>query len=230
MSKKILFLCSGGGGNLRFIHMAIKKGWLPGWEHICVITDRDCPAGDYAKSEGMPFACLDFLDEKQQRLLYHAKLWSPDIIITTVHRIIGENILEEFDGRLVNLHYSLLPAFAGSIGAIPVKSAMQYGVCLGGATVHRVTKELDGGQPHAQIAFPISSNDLLEELMDIEFRAGCITLLAALQTHRNKVLSEPGGNDKNGIIVNIKFRNALLNPKITIPSELGSDNFWLSIK
>ncbi len=229
MSKKVLFLCSGAGGNLRFLHLAIKKGWLPGWEHISVITDRDCPAGDYAEREGLPVACVDFVEDQQEKLLNQAKAWSPDIIITTVHRILGATFLEEFDGRLINLHYSLLPAFAGSIGASPVRAAMKYGVCLGGATVHRVTGVLDGGHPQAQIAFPVTPDDLLEELMDIEFRAGCIILLAAFLTLKNDA-KKNSGNSQNGMVLTIKSRNALLNPAALLPSELFEEGFWLSIK
>lgn len=229
MSKKVLFLCSGGGGNLRFLHLAIKKGWLPGWEHIAVITDRDCPAGDYAKREGLPVACVDFVEDQQAKLLYQAKAWSPDIIITTVHRILGSTFLKEFDGRLINLHYSLLPAFAGSIGASPVKAAMKYGVCLGGATVHLVTNVLDGGHPLAQIAFPISPDDLLDEVMDIEFRAGCISLLAAFLTLKNDALKKNVGSSQIGMTLTIKSRNALLNPSTSLPSELFEEGIWSSI-
>lgn len=223
--KRLLFLCSGGGANLRFVHQAIKRGWLPGWQYIAVITDRECPASDYARREGLSVTCLDFVADQQARLLQQATSYVPDIVITTVHRILGEAFVRAFDGKLLNLHYSLLPAFAGSIGVSPVKAALAYGVCLGGATVHRVTEVLDGGHPQAQIAFPISMEDDLDQVMDVEFRAGCIALLAALRASDRE-----GEADRGGMSLTIKSRHALLNLSVPLPDGLFEEAFWLSLK
>lgn len=223
--KTMLFLCSGGGGNLRFAHQAIKRGWLPGWRHIAVITDRECPASDYARREGLSVACLDFVADQQEALLRHAKSVAPDIVITTVHRILGTGFINNFEGKLLNLHYSLLPAFAGSIGASPVKSAMAYGVCLGGATVHRVTDLLDSGRPQAQIAFSVAPEEALNQVMDIEFRAGCLALLAAV-----RATDEGSAIEWKGTVLNIKCRNALLNPSVSLPEDVFEEDFWLSLK
>lgn len=223
--KKLLFLCSGGGGNLRFVHQAIKRGWLPGWQQIAVITDRECPASDYARRESLPVTCLDFAADQQAPLLHQVSSYAPDMVITTVHRILDESFIKAFDGRLLNLHYSLLPAFAGSIGASPVKAAIAYGVCLGGVTVHRVTEILDGGRPQAQIAFPISPKDDLDQVMDVGFRAGCIALLAALRAS-----DWDDEADRGGVTLTIKSRYALLNPSSSLPDGLFEESFWLSLK
>src|SRR3546814_1333079 len=63
-------------------------------------------------------------------------------------------------------------SFGGKIGVAPVKAAMAHGVCIGGATVHAVTNELDGGAPLVQIAIPYSRQDPLENVMDLEFQIG----------------------------------------------------------
>jgi phosphoribosylglycinamide formyltransferase-1 len=137
-SKRLLFLCSGGGGNLRFVHQAIKRGWLASWQIVAVITD-ECPASEYARREGLRVNCLDFVADQQATLLQQATSCAPDMVITTVHRILSDDFVRIFDGKLLNLHYSLLPAFGGSIGASPVKAALTYGVRLGGLP-HRVNE------------------------------------------------------------------------------------------
>lgn len=223
--KTLLFLCSGGGGNLRFVHQALRRGWLPNWHGIAVITDRECPASAYARRQGLPVACLDFVADQQAALLQQAVSYKPDMVITTVHRILGEAFIKAFDGKLLNLHYSLLPAFAGSIGANPVKAALAYGVRLGGATVHQVTEILDGGCPQAQIAFPVASGDDLDQVMDVEFRAGCIALLAALRAQ-----DEAGESGRGGMTLTIKSRYALLNPVVSLPADLFEEAFWWSLK
>lgn len=224
-NKTLLFLCSGGGGNLRFVHQAILRGWLPGWRYIAVITDRECPASDYACQNGLPVDCIDFESDEQATLRTVALSHEPDMIVTTVHKILGKAFLTAFEGKMLNLHYSLLPSFAGSIGVSPVRAALDYGACLGGATVHRVTAELDAGRPVAQIAFPLMPGDVLAEVMDVEFRAGCIALLSSLLAFDSRVAS----NVPDGVL-RIKGRHALLNPTTALPYDLHQDDFWAALK
>ena len=224
LNKKILFLCSGGGGNLRFIHHALKNNWLPRWSKISVIADRECPATDYARGSFLTTTCMDFTQNEQNDLLDRALLENPDIIVTTVHRILRAPLLNTFDGRLLNLHYSLLPSFGGSIGSTPVRSALSYGACVTGVTVHRVTAELDGGQPQVQVAIPISRDDDLDQTIDVVFRAGCIALFTALSQ-----ISTPSAVNMKGVNLYIKDRNALINPAVVLPKEFADEIFWQSL-
>lgn len=223
--QSILFLCSGGGGNLRFIHRVLKNNWLPRWSRIVVVADRECPATEYAREESLTTSCIDFTANEQNDLLQTALLENPDIIITTVHRILRAPLLNAFDGRLLNLHYSLLPSFGGSIGTNPVRAAMAYGACLAGATVHQVTEALDGGQPQVQVAVPLSRDDTLGDIMDVVFRSGCIALFTAL-----KQISDASEANWKGANLHIKDRNALINPSVQLPAELADNTFWQSLK
>lgn len=224
-SKTLLFLCSGGGGNLRFLHQAIQRGWLPDWQRIVVITDRECPASSYARQQGLPLSCVDLKRDGQGPLLEIALLHDPEMIITTVHRILGEAFVAAFDGKMLNLHYSLLPSFSGNIGIKTVAAALDYGVCLGGATVHRVTAKVDAGRPVAQIAFPFEPDEDIEKVMDVEFRAGCIALLSAL-----RIFDGRKAPDWHGKTFKIKERNILLNPALDLPAELFQEEFWGLLK
>ena len=66
---KIVFLCSGGGGNLRFIAEAIRLGWLKQGVICGVITDRECLANQFARDKGIWTAVIDFSQKDQFNLL-----------------------------------------------------------------------------------------------------------------------------------------------------------------
>jgi len=225
MSKTLVFLCSGGGGNLRFVHHAIRQNWIANWSKVVVIADRDCPAIDFARECNLANFICDFRTPEQRDLIELTKSFDPDLIITTVHRILCTSFISLFRGRLLNLHYSLLPAFAGSIGTKPVRDALEHGVRLIGATVHSVTEIVDDGMPQAQVAFPVFRADNTEETMNLVFRAGCFVLLTALKNSDGKnSLDNIGGH------IIIGNRPALINPFIDYPKDLSDECFWNSLK
>lgn len=124
--KKIIFLGSGGGGNLKFIH-EYSKIHSDFFKVVSVITDRKCGAIDYALLKGIPCEVMSFKrEDKEDKLLINLiKKFEPDYIITNVHKILSERIVSEFSGKLLNLHYSYLPAFGGVIGMTPVEQAIK---------------------------------------------------------------------------------------------------------
>jgi phosphoribosylglycinamide formyltransferase-1 len=74
---------------------------------------------------------------------------------------VGRPLLEAFPQRILNIHPSLLPAFPGLDAQ---QQALEYGVCVTGATVHVVTAELDGGPIVLQAAVPVLPDDTVESL------------------------------------------------------------------
>ncbi|WP_080963193.1 formyltransferase family protein [Pseudomonas fluorescens] len=225
MNKTLVFLCSGGGGNLRFILNSIRNKWISRWANVVVIADRECPAIDFARKEGLANFVIDFKGLEQSSLIRLMLSFEPDLVITTVHRILSNPFLEAFEGRLLNLHYSLLPAFPGSIGATPVQAALNYGSRLIGATVHVVTETVDAGQPQVQIALPVTHKDALEDAMDLVFRAGCIALLTAL-----RIIDKPNAVSSIGGQIVINSRVALLSPFTPPPEELSNSDFWETLR
>jgi phosphoribosylglycinamide formyltransferase-1 len=225
MNKTLVFLCSGGGGNLRFIHKAIHESWISRWSKVVVIADRECPAICYARKESLVHLILDFKEPEQIALAQFVTSLEPDLIITTVHQILCNSFLSQFETRLLNLHYSLLPAFSGSIGNTSVQNAQNYGACLIGATVHAVTEVVDGGRPLVQIALPVSNVDTNEFAMDLIFKAGCIALLTALRIAEN-----PDPEPSIGGYLIINKRPALINPFVVIPAELCVESYWNGLK
>ncbi len=224
-NRAMLFLCSGGGGNLRFMHEALRRGWIPGWSRIAVIADRECRATAYAREHGLPVGCENFDQDGQKKLIESAERHAPDLVITTVHRILADQFILRFRKRILNLHYSLLPAFGGSIGKAPVKCAMDYGVCMGGCTVHQVSEVLDGGTPVVQVAIPFAPDEHLEALIDLEFRVGCLALLQAVLGH-----DRPHLQDWRGRSFAIKGSTVLMNPYIELPVAIPDEAFWQTLK
>ena len=71
-------------------------------------------------------------------------------------RIVGDTLLNAYEGKIINIHPSLLPAFKG---AHAVEQAVAYGVKVYGISIHWVNSDLDGGKIIAQRAFPYEGSD-----------------------------------------------------------------------
>jgi phosphoribosylglycinamide formyltransferase-1 len=83
--------------------------------------------------------------------------FSPDLVVLAgFMRVLGAQFVRRYEGRLLNIHPSLLPAFAGMHTH---RRALAAGVRVHGATVHLVTAELDGGPIVAQAAVPVLAGD-----------------------------------------------------------------------
>lgn len=222
----IVFLCSGNGGNLRFLLKAIEDNWLCDAKISAVITDRECGANQIARNNDIFTFQFDFSEQNQVNLVPILKEFEADIIITTVHKILFPVIVNAFADKLINIHYSLLPAFGGLIGAKTIKTALDYGAKFVGTTVHFVDTGVDTGRPLVQTTIPVMSDDTTDSLMDIVFRCGCLSLLNALTIFQLPQLSQ-----QNAVqILNIQNRNILINPPINYHIDYESEKFWNTLK
>ena len=224
---KIVFLCSGGGGNLRFIAEAIRLGWLKQGVICGVITDRECLANQFARDKGIWTAVIDFSQKDQFNLLEELHRLAPDIVVTNVHKILAPGIVDAFRGRLINLHYSLLPAFGGVIGMKPIRQALDYGVQFVGTTAHLVEKAVDTGQPLVQATISVAAGDTTERLMDVVFRCGCLSLLTGIQILRAD--GQPIGKDKRSAF-EICGRSVAFSPNVAWCSGYEDEEFWHRLK
>tara|TARA_B100000683_G_scaffold184877_1_gene178067 strand:- start:634 stop:1296 length:663 start_codon:yes stop_codon:yes gene_type:complete len=180
---KVLFFCSGNGGNMKFLHLVSKLDGigteLKGIEIIGIIADRDCGALEYAKRESM-FSCLHSFDRTERedfKLIKLINSLNPDLIVTNVHKVISKRVLDAFDGQILNVHYSILPAFAGSIGMKTVDNAIKERCRFLGSTCHVVTTDLDGGPILSQSVFPYNGQ---ENVYNSVFRTGALALLSGV--------------------------------------------------
>ncbi len=146
---RIAVLASGRGSNFRAIVEAQERGELPGAEVVALLTDRpDTGAEEFAKSRNIPVHVLPY-KSFENRSQFDAKLLerldsvSPDLVLALgFMRIIHESLVRKYQGRMINIHPSLLPAFPGMYAQ---RDAFEYGVKVTGVTVHFVDEGVDTG-------------------------------------------------------------------------------------
>lgn len=222
MTRRIIFLCSGGGGNLRFIARAAELGALPDATLAAVLTDRECLANQFAREQGLPTEVLDFSGERQQDVVAALDALAPDVVVTNVHKILSPAVIEAAQGRLINLHYSLLPAYGGLIGTRPVELALANGAKFIGVTAHEVDAAVDAGRPLIQAVLPTNPSDTVASIMDTIFRCGCLVLLEALRTPGESQAQAPTRLDIHG-------REAFVNPALSFSASAFDEPFWQAL-
>lgn len=104
------------------------------------------------------------------------------LILARYMQIIGDPMVNDYSNRIINIHHSFLPAFAG---ARPYHQAHARGVKLIGATAHYVTSELDEGPIIAQDVLPVSHRDGIEELRQKGRDLEKVVLARAVRLHLN---------------------------------------------
>jgi formyltetrahydrofolate deformylase len=111
---------------------------------------------DICRRFDMPFYLVEHggSNRFERRIMEIARSYSPDyIVLAKFMRILSPEAVAEFPMRIINIHHSFLPAFAG---ASPYRQAFERGVKLIGATAHFVTNELDEGPIIAQQIIPVN--------------------------------------------------------------------------
>ena len=157
--KSIVILISGRGSNME----AIVGARIPGVRIAAVISNRPGAEGlAFARSHGIATAVVDHTAHAD-RASFDAALaecidaHAPDLVVLAgFMRVLTEGFVRRYEGRLLNIHPSLLPAFPG---LHTHRRALEAGVKLHGATVHFVTAELDDGPIVVQAAVPVRADD-----------------------------------------------------------------------
>ncbi len=161
-------MASGKGSNLQVILDAAAAGACP-VEARLVISDRaDAGALDIARAAGVAgVRCLRAKDYADRAAFDAACAEAIDaagcqwIVLAGYMRILSSSFVRRFQGRIINIHPSILPAFPG---AKAVEDALAYGVKVSGCTVHLVDEVLDGGPILAQAVVPALDHDTAETL------------------------------------------------------------------
>ena len=220
--KKLLFLVSGSGGSLKFIYEFSKLNHLP-LAIDYVIGDRKCGAIDYAIDNKIKQTIINFSSEKGlEQLKNILSKTSPDMIITNVHKIIPENILNLFPNKFLNLHYSLLPAFKGLIGMKTIDVAEENNVKFIGCTCHIIDEKLDEGTIISQAVKPVEWSQPKEIIHNNIFQASCLILI-------NSIIDILGV--ETSFVLSIKeFNHTIYNPSLMFDPSKLTDLFWKKIK
>ncbi len=169
--KRIAVFASGGGTDFQSVIDANEK---QGFCEIAVLiaSKQGIGAIERAKKHGIPsevFAKADYpdLETLYEKLSSLLKNLSVDyIVLAGWLKIIPESFIKEFEGRIINIHPSLIPSFCGGgfYGLKVHKAVLDYGAKISGCTVHFVNEVPDGGAIIAQRAVEVKDGDTPETL------------------------------------------------------------------
>src|SRR5512139_3267645 len=160
--KNIVILISGRGSNMEAIVQACAtEGWPA--RIAAVVSNRPDAAGlAFARARGIATAVVDH-KQFDDRDSFDAELarvvhgYAPEVLaLAGFMRILTPGFVKQFEGRMVNVHPSLLPAFTG---LNTHRRAIEAGCKVAGATVHFVTPELDHGPIIAQAVVAVLPGD-----------------------------------------------------------------------
>jgi phosphoribosylglycinamide formyltransferase-1 len=165
--KRAVVFISGSGSNMMALVAAAKAADFPA-EIVGVISDKP-DAGGLAKAaaEGIPtfaFARKDYASkEAHEAAIFEAlDTLSPDILCLAGYmRLLSATFIQRYEGRMINIHPSLLPLFPG---LHTHQRAIDAGMRIAGCTVHFVTEGMDEGPVIGQAAVPVLSGDTADAL------------------------------------------------------------------
>lgn len=160
--KRIVVLISGRGSNMEaIVHACAREQWPA--RVVAVIASRADAAGlQFARSLGIATAVVDHRAHAAREtfdaaLAEAVDAHAPDLLLLAgFMRILGPAFVRRFEGRMLNIHPSLLPAFPG---LHTHRRVLEAGCKVSGATVHFVTADLDHGPIVVQSVVPVLPDD-----------------------------------------------------------------------
>lgn len=165
--KRVVVFISGGGSNMLALAKATAEPDFPA-EIVAVIADK-ADAGGLAKAEALGIPTRAFLrkdfdgkDAHEAAILAELDRLSPDIICLAGYmRLLSATFIQRHEGRILNIHPSLLPLFPG---LHTHQRAIDAGMKVAGCTVHFVTEGMDEGPILAQAVVPVQPGDTSDSL------------------------------------------------------------------
>ncbi len=165
--KRIVILISGRGSNMQAIVQRCAEQRWPA-QVVAVLANRPSAEGlAFAAGRGIATGVVDHQAHDSREafdaaLAQRIESFAPDLVLLAgFMRVLGTAFVRRFEGRLLNIHPSLLPAFPG---LHTHERALEEGCQAVGATVHFVTPELDHGPSVMQSVVPVRAGDTPQTL------------------------------------------------------------------
>jgi phosphoribosylglycinamide formyltransferase-1 len=183
-------LVSGRGTNLKAILAACEQGAVDATVAM-VAANRDCPALEIARDAGVavvtvfPAGGFPSAALRDAAMADALRANAVDLVVCAgYNRVLDDTLVRAFEGRIINVHPSLLPQFGGTMDAI--RQAFEAGIAETGVTVHLIDPgTVDAGPVLAQERVPILPDDTLESLEqrvhDAEHRLLPVTIQAVIE-------------------------------------------------
>lgn len=166
-TPRIAILISGGGSNMVKLVEAMQQG---GFATPVLVASNDPQASglDKARAMGVPVAAVDHRPFGKDRAAFEAELLKPilaarpDVLVLAgFMRVLTADFVRQFEGRMLNIHPSLLPKYPG---LHTHARAIEAGDLEAGCSVHEVTAELDAGPILGQARVPVEAGDTPDTL------------------------------------------------------------------
>ncbi len=164
----IAVFVSGNGTNLQALIDAEAKDGLAGGKIALVVSDKpEAYALERARKAGIKTAVIESggvatREEYDQEVIGELKRGKIDLLVLAgFMRILSGPFVDEYEGRIMNIHPALLPSFKGTHG---IRDAFEYGAKVTGVTVHFVDKGLDSGPVILQSCVRVEESDTMETL------------------------------------------------------------------
>ena len=164
---RLAILISGRGSNMTALIDAAQSGKIPHAEVALVISDQSSAAGlTRARDCGIETVVIErqgrSREAHDQEIVATLRAREVDLICLAGYmRILSRDFIDAYRGRILNIHPSLLPSFAGLEAQ---RQALEHGVKVAGCTVHFVDETLDGGPIIAQRMVTVREDDTVETL------------------------------------------------------------------
>ena len=175
-------LISGGGTNLQSLIDNIKEGHINGNIKVVISNKKDAYGLVRAEHEGIESLYINRKEyssneEYNRKILEEFKKREVELVVLAGYlKVLSKEFVEEYKGRIINIHPSLIPSFCGKgyYGEKVHQSVLEYGVKITGATVHFVDEGTDTGQIIMQEAVEVKDDDTVETLknrvLEVEHR------------------------------------------------------------
>ena len=179
--RRLAVLISGGGTNLQAIIDACEKEKISGEVAVVLSNKEDVYGLERAKKQHIPHyvardnqEILDILEKKKVDL----------VVLAGYLKKIPKEMIDRYPNKIVNIHPSLIPAFAGKgfYGIKVHEAAIKRGVKVSGATVHLVNEDLDAGPILEQEVVPVLKSDKPEDLQQRVLKVEHRLLVQAIQS------------------------------------------------
>ncbi|MEF9921781.1 MAG: phosphoribosylglycinamide formyltransferase [Anaerovoracaceae bacterium] len=164
LRTRIAVLVSGGGTNLQALIDASKSGIISSGQIVLVVSDNK-EAFALKRAEEHNITALTMKNEEE--LIKYLEDNSIELVVLAgFMKILSEKFIKAYENRIINIHPSLIPSFAGKgcYGIHVHEKVLDYGVKVTGATVHYVNEIPDGGKIIAQRPVPVMEGDTPETL------------------------------------------------------------------
>ena len=174
--KRIAIMISGRGSNMRSLIDACAKPSFPASIELIISNNPDAEGLEIARKSGISTQVIDDYDFGNNRQAHERQINAAlqahhvtTVCLAGYMRLLSSFLINEWKGKILNIHPSLLPAFPG---LDTHKKALKKGVKIHGCTIHIVTEKMDDGPILGQAAIPVlpddTENTLAKRVLDQE--------------------------------------------------------------